>query len=154
MALHSSVLAWRILWTEEPGGLQSKGSQRIGHSWVSNTFTFQHYFRGQYHLESTLWPHHSWKNLLKVKQISLKVKAKQSRWFGKFCTEILIGNSNVSESDMLWKLQWHTRIVLHWTKYAIFKIAFSSADIIFRGALSVHRNDISVLWSVAPITFL
>ena len=31
MATHSSVLAWRILWTEEPGGLQSMGSQRVGH---------------------------------------------------------------------------------------------------------------------------
>ena len=31
MATHSSVLAWRILWTEEPGGLQSIGSQRVGH---------------------------------------------------------------------------------------------------------------------------
>ena len=34
MANHSSVLAWRILWTEEPGGLQSTGSQRIGHNLV------------------------------------------------------------------------------------------------------------------------
>ena len=31
MATHSSVLAWRIPWTEEPGGLQSMGSQRVGH---------------------------------------------------------------------------------------------------------------------------
>ena len=31
MATHSSNLAWRILWTEEPGGLQSTGSQRVGH---------------------------------------------------------------------------------------------------------------------------
>ena len=31
MATHSNVLAWRILWTEEPGGLQSMGSQRVGH---------------------------------------------------------------------------------------------------------------------------
>ena len=30
-ATHSSVLAWRIPWTEEPGGLQSMGSQRVGH---------------------------------------------------------------------------------------------------------------------------
>ena len=30
MATHSSVLAWRIPWTEEPGGLQSTGSQRVG----------------------------------------------------------------------------------------------------------------------------
>ena len=31
MATHSSNLAWRIPWTEEPGGLQSMGSQRVGH---------------------------------------------------------------------------------------------------------------------------
>ena len=31
MAPHSSILAWRIPWTEEPGGLQSLGSQRVGH---------------------------------------------------------------------------------------------------------------------------
>ena len=32
MATHSSILAWRIPWTEEPGGLQSVGSQRVGHN--------------------------------------------------------------------------------------------------------------------------
>ena len=31
MATHSSILAWRIPWTEEPGGLQSTGSQRVAH---------------------------------------------------------------------------------------------------------------------------
>ena len=31
MTTHSSILAWRIPWTEEPGGLQSTGSQRVGH---------------------------------------------------------------------------------------------------------------------------
>jgi hypothetical protein len=31
MAIHSSILAWRIPWTEKPGGLQSMGSQRVGH---------------------------------------------------------------------------------------------------------------------------
>ena len=31
MATHSNILAWRIPWTEEPGGLQSTGSQRVGH---------------------------------------------------------------------------------------------------------------------------
>ena len=30
MATHSSILAWRTLWTEEPGGLQSMGSQKVG----------------------------------------------------------------------------------------------------------------------------
>ena len=32
MATHSSILAWEIPWTEEPGGLQSSGSKRVGHN--------------------------------------------------------------------------------------------------------------------------
>ena len=35
MATHSSILAWRIPWTEEPGGLQSTGSQRVRHDSVN-----------------------------------------------------------------------------------------------------------------------
>ena len=35
MATHFNILAWRILWTEESGGLQSLGSQRVGHNWVT-----------------------------------------------------------------------------------------------------------------------
>ena len=31
MAIHSNILAWEIQWTEEPGGLQFMGSQRVGH---------------------------------------------------------------------------------------------------------------------------
>ena len=38
-APHSSILAWRIPWTEEPGGLQPMGSQRVGHDWETNTST-------------------------------------------------------------------------------------------------------------------
>ena len=40
MAIHSHILAWRIPWTEELGGLQLMGSQRAGHDWATNTFTF------------------------------------------------------------------------------------------------------------------
>ena len=40
MATHSSILAWRIPWTEEPGGLHSMGSLRVRHDWDINTFTF------------------------------------------------------------------------------------------------------------------
>ena len=35
MAPHSIILAWKIPWTEEPGGLQSKGSQRVWQDWLS-----------------------------------------------------------------------------------------------------------------------
>ena len=40
-ATHSSTLAWRILWTEEPGEIQSIGLQRVGHDW-SNLAHMQH----------------------------------------------------------------------------------------------------------------
>ena len=43
MTTHSSSLAWRIPWTEECGGLQSMGVQRVGHNWETNTFIF--YFK-------------------------------------------------------------------------------------------------------------
>ena len=47
MAPHSSTLAWRIPWTEEPGGLQSMGSLRVGHNWATSLslFTFMHWRR-------------------------------------------------------------------------------------------------------------
>ena len=45
MATHSSILAWKIPWTEESGRLQSMGSQRVGHNWV--TLLFQ--VRTQFH---------------------------------------------------------------------------------------------------------
>ena len=38
MVTHSSILAWRIPWTEESGSLQFMGSQRVRHDWAANTF--------------------------------------------------------------------------------------------------------------------
>ena len=45
MAPHSSALAWRTPWTEEPGRLQSMGSQRVGHDRATSLFTFMHWRR-------------------------------------------------------------------------------------------------------------
>ena len=47
MTPHSSTLAWKILWTEEPGRLQSVGSLRVGHDWATSLshFTFMHWRR-------------------------------------------------------------------------------------------------------------
>ena len=47
MATHSSPLAWRIPWTEEPGGLQSMGSWRVGNDWATSLslFTFMRWRR-------------------------------------------------------------------------------------------------------------
>ena len=40
MSIHSSILTWKIPWTEEPGGLQTMRSQGVGHDWGTSTFTF------------------------------------------------------------------------------------------------------------------
>ena len=55
MATHSSTLAWKIRWTEEPGRLQSMGSQRVGHDWATSLhFTF---FLGNLQIQQVLgWP--------------------------------------------------------------------------------------------------
>ena len=39
LATDSSILAWKIPWTGEPGGLQSEGLQWVGHNWAANTTT-------------------------------------------------------------------------------------------------------------------
>ena len=57
MATHSNVLAWRILWTEEPGGLWSIGSQRVRHDWVTNTFISHFQFSLVAQSCPTLQPH-------------------------------------------------------------------------------------------------
>ena len=58
--IHSSILAWRILWSEEPGTEESIGSQRAGHDWVTNTFKRkQERNLNQWHSE-TKWMQNSW----------------------------------------------------------------------------------------------
>ena len=69
MATHSSVLAWRIPWTETPGRLQSTGSQRVGHDWATSLSFFFFPIKGGlplYHLttESPGIPNWWWKHEL------------------------------------------------------------------------------------------
>ena len=51
MATHSSILAWRIPWTEEPGGLQSMESKRVGHDWTTILSFFKEVTNWQLFLE-------------------------------------------------------------------------------------------------------
>ena len=57
VAPHSSTLAWKIPWAEEPGGLQSMGSWRVGHNWVTSLslFTFMHW-RRKWQPTPVFWP--------------------------------------------------------------------------------------------------
>ena len=48
MATHSSILAWRIPWTEEPGGMQPIGLQRVAHDWVFTLSLFKLFFLKHY----------------------------------------------------------------------------------------------------------
>ena len=55
MTTHSSVLAWRIPWTEEPGGLQSMGSQRLRYDWAKK-HTYTHHIRVDHWSTGRIWP--------------------------------------------------------------------------------------------------
>ena len=56
VATHSSILAWSIPWTEELGGLQSMGSQRARHNWVTNTASSQKCHKGLKDGEGSAFP--------------------------------------------------------------------------------------------------
>ena len=79
MATHSSILAWRIPWTEEPGGLQSGGSQRVGYDWVSCTHTSDGLGRGT---KITFRENDWWARLDKKK----KRKRRSVSWNNQSCT--------------------------------------------------------------------
>ena len=67
MAPHSSILAWKIPWTEEPGGLQSMGSHRVGHDWsdLAAATAAAESWRRQWQLTPVLLPakSHGWRSL-------------------------------------------------------------------------------------------
>ena len=57
MAIHSSTLAWKIVWTEEPDRLQSMGSHRVGRDWATSLslFTFMHWREMATHSSVLAW---------------------------------------------------------------------------------------------------
>ena len=85
METHSSILAWKSPWTEEPGGLQSVGSQRVGHDWVTNTF-MRYWSEWQRGKRKTILRHHlplpKWSEMKKNLKWSLaNIKFRKSRFF-------------------------------------------------------------------------
>ena len=55
MTTHPSILAWRTPWTDEPGGLQSMGSQRVRHNWVT-----EHEHKINVTMVNTIWFYKQW----------------------------------------------------------------------------------------------
>ena len=98
MATHSSILAWKISWTEEPGGLQSMGSQRVGHDWATNTQTY-----------STLQMRSLWSIHYIMVKISMRTISSQP--VSKGGVYFLTPYQQAWESDFLWsvkcKQKWH-----------------------------------------------
>ena len=75
IATHSSTLAWRIPWTEEPGGLQSTGSQRVGHNWATSLSRGEVMPTSKSLIMSNLVPHHWSKHIT-----GPNPKSRGSRW--------------------------------------------------------------------------
>ena len=83
MATHSSIFAWKIPWTEEPGGLQSLGSQRVGHDWATNTHTHTHTDmkdlpRTRRKAFMVIFPTNCWQTVLHGKALYLRVSISRS----------------------------------------------------------------------------
>ena len=80
MAAHSSILAWKVQWTEEPGRLQSKGSQRVRHDWETkhvrtHTHTHAHTHKCSYSFLTTI----HFEYLLRIKSDSDGIQKKLTK---------------------------------------------------------------------------
>ena len=72
MATHSSIPAWKIPWTEEPGRLQSMESQRVGHDWATSLSLYKWGKTGTEKLSNLPWSHSCWTSEMRF----------EARWWG------------------------------------------------------------------------
>ena len=92
MATHSSTLAWRIPWREEPDGLQSMGSQRVGHDWAAS-------------LSLSLWFLYLWASL--VAQRLKHLPAMWETWVQSLGWEDPLEKERATHSSILaWRTPW------------------------------------------------
>ena len=85
MATHSSILAWKIPWTEDPGRLQSMGCQRVEHDWATSLhFTSYSTYPGGTHVWCILIT-----DLTIEKKNNIKVSVKKFRLILQSCIELL-----------------------------------------------------------------
>ena len=75
MVTHSSIFTWRIPWTEEPGGLQSIGSQRVGHDWSDLESSTQYNLSPNF-VSLSFAEKHTWDNLQANRDIEVPLLAK------------------------------------------------------------------------------
>ena len=139
MAPHSSTLAWKIPWTEEPGGLQSMGSLGVGHDWATSLslFTFMHW-RRKWQPTPVFLPGES--------------QGQQSlvgcRLWGR--TE-----SDMTEARQQQQQQWNIYIFLMWTIFKVFiefviiSLMFYVSDFFFFGH---ETHGVLVAWPGIELT--
>ena len=106
MTTHSSILAWNIPWTEEPGGLQSMGWQRVRQDWATIIFTWWLQTRNIYYLmvsvrKSAIWEWLNWRFLA----WGFLIRSQSRCWLGLHLSEDLPG-ARKSTSRMASSLSW------------------------------------------------
>ena len=115
MATHSSILAWRIPWTEEPGRLQFMGSQRMGQNWANNTLQ----------KEKKIWKVHENRGKMKITEPHLKAIMDMLVYFLSVFFFSSIGTCAYMEYDKMIVLFWSFLLVVrgsarsHLSKQAI-----------------------------------
>ena len=120
MVTHSSILAWRSPWTEEPSGLQSIGSQRVWHNWATNTFTFLSlevlqrsvYLTGIRFTQSRAWEGNSCtRNLERVKEVGQSRRISSAKRF-QLKSSISLNLWEDLEHEMYHRFVWHEVFLL------------------------------------------
>ena len=94
MATHSNILVWKIPWTEEPGGLQSRGSQRVEHEWDKNAHYTSFLFSTEV-LARAIRQVKNWKKMFEKEQIKLSL----------FLKDIYLCKKNKTSSPTVFELE-------------------------------------------------
>ena len=105
MATHSSILAWRIPWTEEPRGLQSTGSQRVGHEWATNCSNLQLAENQPQELQTTkIWVLTLLHRRVVRKKAQSHIQKSNSSCLSAFCVSSPLHFSHlIRATDLQWK---------------------------------------------------
>ena len=109
MATHSSILAWRIPWTEEPGGLRSTGLQRVGHDRATSLMDVQLI---QHHLFKRLFLLHS----IDFAHLSKKKKQKTTQYI---CVDLFLGSCSVPSLHCLPLYHCYVVLIIVVTQYVL-----------------------------------
>ena len=176
MAPHSSTLAWKIPWTEEPGGLQSMGSLGVRHDWATSLslFTFMHW-RRQWQTTPVFLPGESqgrgawWAAVSGVAQSWTRLKRLSSSYSSSpehytprcyliaFCSWVISG----FKQYLLWEVSWPSQIECLLLDFIFFScciyhsmpFGFIMGVPCFLTRMSSHEKDSGPALSHSPIMY-